>query len=295
MKPLGSYKNGNYSVCIFSDGTKIRQNDSDSFIPDKPESIDLKITNRCDMNCPMCHEDSTKDGAHADLSDVPFLDSLLPYTELAIGGGNPLEHPHLVDFLTKCKRKRLVANITVNQTHFAKSQDEIAWLVSRGLVNGVGVSVTKVNDELLHLLQSYENAVVHVINGVIPMEELKKLYGRNLKLLILGYKDFRRGEGAHTDVTDKRMAEMYDALPDLFRYFTTVSFDNLALRQLNVRRLVSDREWQSFYMGDDGQFTMYIDMVKREFAKSSISTERWPISGDIAEMFAVVNGRKLPA
>ena len=43
-------------------------------------------------------------------------------------------------------------------------------------------------------------------------------------------------------------------------------------------------------MGDDGQFTMYIDAVKREFAKSSTSTERWPITGDIAEMFGVVKG-----
>ena len=288
MKPLGSYKNGNYSVCIFSDGTKIRQNDSDTFVPEKPESIDLKITNRCDMNCPMCHEDSTRLGAHADLTVVPFLNSLLPYTELAIGGGNPLEHPHLIDFLKKCKRKRLIANITVNQTHFVRSQDEISWLVNRGLVNGVGVSVTKVSDELLHLLQSYENAVVHVINGVISIEELRKLYGKNLKLLILGYKDFRRGEDAHTEVTDKRMMEMYEELPDMFRHFTTVSFDNLALQQLNVRRLVSDREWQSFYMGDDGQFTMYIDMVKREFAKSSVSTERFPITDDIAEMFKEV-------
>ena len=120
------------------------------------------------------------------------------------------------------------------------------------------------------------------------MDELHKLYGKNLKLLILGYKDFRRGEAAHTEITDKRMAEMYDELPDMFRHFTTVSFDNLALKQLDVRRFVSDREWKSFYMGDDGQFTMYIDMVKREFAKSSVSTERFPITDDIAEMFKEV-------
>ena len=69
-----------------------------------------------------------------------------------------------------------------------------------------------------------------------------------------------------------------------------VSFDNLALKQLPVREQMSDEDWEKFYMGDDGQFTMYIDAVKREFAKNSTSTERWPITGDIAEMFGVVKG-----
>ena len=31
-------------------------------------------------------------------------------------------------------------------------------------------------------------------------------------------------------------------------------------------------------MGDDGQYTMYVDMVKKECAKSSTSTDSIPLS-----------------
>lgn len=288
MKPLGSYKNGNYTVTIFDDGTKVRKNDEDFFAPQKPESIDIKITNYCDMGCPMCHENSTDYGKHAKLFDIPFFDTLLPYTELAIGGGNPLSHPQFLGFLSHCKNRNLIANVTVNQKHFVENFEMLKVLTQNKYIHGLGVSVTKVDLNLLVLLHSIPNAVVHVINGVIPMNELKRMYNENLKLLILGYKDFRRGVNAHTSGTDRRMKELYDELPNMLDKFNVVSFDNLAIKQLDVHRLMSDAEWGKFYMGDDGQFTMYIDLVEREFAKSSVSRERYPLLDDIEEMFFAV-------
>ena len=41
MKLLGYYKNGNYTVSIFDDGTKIRANKLDFFEPDTVESMDI--------------------------------------------------------------------------------------------------------------------------------------------------------------------------------------------------------------------------------------------------------------
>ena len=67
MNPIVRYQNGNYTVTIDTrNGTKIRENDLDFFEAAFPESMDIKITNRCNMNCPMCHEDSKCDGAHGD-------------------------------------------------------------------------------------------------------------------------------------------------------------------------------------------------------------------------------------
>ena len=64
MNVIGRYQNGNYTVTIMDDGTKIRSNDLNFFAPTHPESMDIKITNCCDMGCPMCHEDSKPDGKH---------------------------------------------------------------------------------------------------------------------------------------------------------------------------------------------------------------------------------------
>ena len=96
------YKNGNYNVYIDLDnGTKIRKNNEDCFIPNTVESMDIKLTNRCTLgsNCVYCHEGSGPNGKHGDILSPSFLDKLHPYTELAIGGGNPLSHPSLLPFL----------------------------------------------------------------------------------------------------------------------------------------------------------------------------------------------------
>lgn len=56
-----SVKNGNYTMFIdLETGTKIRKNDLDFFEPEYPESMDVKITNCCDMGCKFCLKPSVK-------------------------------------------------------------------------------------------------------------------------------------------------------------------------------------------------------------------------------------------
>ena len=66
-KLISRYKNGNYNVAIFEDGTKIRFNDLDNLKPDFPESMDMKISNYCPFNCPMCHEKSSTNGKYGNI------------------------------------------------------------------------------------------------------------------------------------------------------------------------------------------------------------------------------------
>lgn len=294
MKLLGRYINGNYRVSIFDDGTKVRENALNFFNPATPESMDIKITNQCDCGCPYCHEDSNPDGKHGDILGAKFIETLHPYTELAIGGGNPLCHPDLESFLYKCKELRLIPSMTVNQYHFTSEFERIKKLCDNHLVYGLGVSLINVTDDLLNKLAQIPNAVLHVINGVVNPDDLKKLYDRGLKLLILGYKEFRRGNQYFDVNHDNVMANQkgfYSGLREILDHFKVVSFDNLAIKQLEVKRILGEEEWSEFYMGDDGQFTMYIDMVNQEYAVSSTSTERWPMADSIESMFEQVRTR----
>lgn len=294
MNILGKYKNGDYSVVMLSDGTKVRYNDKDSFNPIKPESMDLKITNKCYGNgnglCAMCHECSNPEGKHGDVLNLPFLDTLLPYTEIAIGGGNPLLHPDLIQFLKGLKTRKLIANMTVNQWTFMQSLDYIKSLVDKKLIYGVGVSLTDPNDKFIEAVKEFPNVVIHVINGIVSREHMQKLANNGLKILILGYKEFGRGNEFYADSGDEiniLKREMYDALPDIINdcWFKCVSFDNLAIKQLDPKRLMSEDEFSEFFMGSDGEYTMYVDAVNREYAMSSTSVKRWPITNDIKDMF----------
>lgn len=298
-KLLGKYINGNYTVRIYNDGTKVRKTDDNEFFPTHPESVDLKISNRCDLECSQCHEGSRKDGDNGRILDLQFIRTMLPYTEIAIGGGNPLEHPRLEEFLRKCRNLDLIPNITVNQIHLLRPEykSRIKRMIDENLIFGLGVSVnSRPSPELCKIIEKFPNAVIHTINGITDDEIFTELAHRNFKILILGYKNFGRG----VNYKANNLIEIYnnqnwlkDSLPEMIeqKWFNTISFDNLAIEQLEVKNLMSADEWNSFYMGDDGKFTMYIDAVTRTAAKSSVTpmNERIDLEDDIEEMFKKIN------
>lgn len=288
MNIKGIYENGNYKVVIFDDGTKIRKTNDNKFIASFPECIDIKITNYCDMGCPYCHEASSTEGIHGEILNIDFINTLKPYTELAIGGGNPLSHPDLLEFLGLLKEKKIIANMTVNQKHFEENIDSLIYLTKENLIKGVGVSLINPTEEFIKKIKDFPNAVIHVINGVVKIEDLEKMYDNDLKILILGYKQFRRGNEFYSDTVEMKKEMIYTKLKEIIKHFKVVSFDNLALKQLDVKRLMTEDEWNEFYMGDDGGFTMYIDMVNKQFAKSSISVNRHDLLNDIVDMFDMV-------
>lgn len=245
MELLGRYRNGNYVTTILSDGTRIRETNDNEFIPDHAENMDIKITNCCSMSCPFCHEGSTPDGKHGDILNEKFIETLHPFQECAIGGGNILEHPDLIPFLEKLKEKKVIANITVNQIHFEKEQELIKKLVDERLIYGLGVSLVKPTDKFINLIKQYPNAVVHVINGVLTESDVKAMENNNLKMLILGYKHLRRGNEYFEHERERIEVNqnwLYENLDDITGKFKVVSFDNLAIDQLNVKRLMSDKE-----------------------------------------------------
>ena len=293
MNLLGTYRNGNFTTDIFSDGTKIRMTNNDKFIPDFAENMDLKICDYCDAGCKFCHEGSTKDGRFGDILNEKFIKTLHPFQEVAIGGGDATSHPDLIPFLQKLKEKRVIANMTVNQMHFEQKQDLISYLVSENLIYGLGVSLINPTDEFIAKIQKYPNAVIHVINGILKPSDIAALEGKELKLLILGYKNLRRGSEwkaiDHENITAKQIW-LYENLQSITQKFKVVSFDNLSIEQLDVWRMMSQEEWDEFYMGDDGMMTFYIDTVDRKFAKSSTAefAKRYDLLDSVDDMFKVI-------
>ncbi|GFI31389.1 hypothetical protein IMSAGC013_02784 [Lachnospiraceae bacterium] len=290
MNLLGVYKNGNMRTCIFSDGTKIRETEDDEFIPDFAENMDIKISNYCDMGCKFCHEGSTKNGKHGDILNHKFVETLHPYQEVALGGGDATSHPDLIPFLHKLKDRKVIVNMTVNQRHFEQKQELIKKLVDEKLIYGLGVSLVNPTDEFISLIRQYPNAVIHVINGVLKPSDIAALSNKNLKMLILGYKQLRRGNEwyseDHENIIVKQMW-LKENLGGIINNFKVVSFDNLAIEQLEVQRLMSQEEWDEFYMGDDGSMTYYIDMVEQKFARSSTANfdKRYDLLDSVDEMF----------
>jgi hypothetical protein len=54
--------------------------------------------------------------------------------------------------------------------------------------------------------------------------------------------------------------------------------------------LLTREEWDAFYAGNDSEFTFYIDMVERKFAKNSTAPfeQRYELMDSVDEMFEKV-------
>jgi hypothetical protein len=291
------YTNGNVRVFInVRDGTKIRTTEDDEFYAVFPESVDMKITDRCGMGCAMCHEGSTENGEHVDLSDPgkTFMSTMRPYTEIAIGGGSVTSHPQIESFLKYLKDKEILANITVHEKELLGNISTIKKWIKEKLVKGIGISIhSEFNEKICKFAEDHPNAVLHAIAGHTPVKVIERYGNKDLKLLLLGYKNWGRGKEYHTEhenEINEGIKETEENIGRWFRTFKVVSFDNLALSQLNVKEHVSERVWVACYQGSDATHTMYIDMVKKEFAATSTSAERYEIKETIDKMFNVVKG-----
>lgn len=294
MNKIATYKNGNVMTTIYSDGTKVHYTADDDFRFAFPESHDISISQCCNNGCEWCYYGCTPNGKHGKLLGWRFFDSMRPYTEIAINLQSPLPKD-LILFLEEMKKRKIIVNATINQNHFMDDgmQFFIYWLVKRGYITGVGVSLTNPRQEgFIDTLKRYKNAVVHVIAGITPWEDIQCLMGHGLKLLILGYKKTGRGKKYYDSLfipIITQMKYLEGGLDDVLNGFKVVSFDNLAIEQLHIKDRLSDEEWERFYGGDDGTLTFFIDLVKGVFARNSLSQITYPIGKKtIDEMFEII-------
>lgn len=287
---LAKYKNGNYTVILADDGTKIRVNDLENLTPSFAESIDCTITTKCDGGCPYCYLGCNEHGVHADLNQ-PFFDTLHKGQELALNG-NDLSHPDLLKFLVRMRRNGVICNITLNQKHFMKYAISLKNLATIGLVHGVGVSLTDSSDKGLYDKLSFiPNTVVHVIDGLTTKEDIDNMSDKGIKMLILGYKPIGRGKeyfNKHKVEINNNIKYLRDNLKEISKHFDVVSFDNLAIDNLDVRSCVDKEKWDSMYMGDEGRYTFFIDVVNKNFAVSSLDEKRYDLKDNVDDMFKYV-------
>jgi len=288
---LTTHENGNYTITIYKNGTKVRSSKNGTSIKDLtpkfPESIDLKITNYCDLGCKYCHEGSNQNGKYANLKKtLQVLKQLPAGTELAIGGGNPMSHPDLVSFLHACKMLEFIPSITMNMRHLhptLRFRDQLNYLINDKLIYGVGISIDSTPFPIG--LDDISNVVAHMIVGINDINLIMDVSKYYKKILLLGYKNIGRGR----DYIDVHNPNIYDDIETISKKFwkvlsrsdssklPTISFDNLAIEQLDVKKyfLIENKDWEKFYMGNDGQFTMYYDAVEGQFSISSTSTLNW--------------------
>lgn len=272
---LHHYQNGNADIKLYDNGTRVIECAGEIRLK-YPLNIDIRVSEKCAFGlnqktgkaiCSFCHESATTSGSDADLDDLfDVLKKLPSGIELAIGANEVTED--LLLFLEKCGNKGFVVNLTINQGLIHRDRLLLNKCLTDGFVKGLGISYRKGMREIPTEFIAYQNTVVHVIAGIDNIEDIKNLQKQGVKkILVLGEKDFGFNLGKVKIVSESHR-RWYRQLHQLFDIFDIVSFDNLALEQLNVKRFVKD--WETTYQHE---YSFYINAVQKYFSPSSRSGE----------------------
>jgi hypothetical protein len=297
------YWNGNgFCELNKNDGTMITTVlENEPFVAEFPLNCDMEISKKCTNGCKFCYAGCTPDGKHADIKKFiedknSFLYSLHEGTELALNGNEPL-HPDLELLLKFCKERGIIANLTVHEgTLLYHKSTLLNWLKEK-LINGIGISPSSYSNEMIEFCRDVPTAVIHTIAGITSSEQYNKLKNKDLKILILGYKNFGRGvlfKETWNDSIKKNIEWLKDNVKEFPNNFKVVSFDNLAITQLDPKNWLTDEQWQTFYRGDDGSHTMFIDLVNETYAMNSMQEREnhKPLTNEIRDMLKDVQNSK---
>jgi radical SAM protein with 4Fe4S-binding SPASM domain len=246
-----------------------RSLDEDPLFAPWPELADISIGNNCSKGCEFCYKGSTEDGTVMSLDRYQFVLASLQSPrwgnvfQVALGGGEPLEHPQFTRIIDATADRGIVANFTTN-----------GMLLDRSLVRSIrwkmgalALSVRSIEDmdEKVTAMLKEENirTNIHFILNNETIEEaneiLKGGFNGRLKgvdnVIFLTYKAAGRAGAEHNLAMDDRLMNFIGSVRGN-RCSAGVGFDAcfvpLLLRHTSVNPDIVDS-------CECGFFSVYID------------------------------------
>lgn len=275
MNNIANYQNGNAIIKLFDNGTRIIETYDDKLDLDYPLNLDIRVSTSCSFAnniCKeFCHESAIVNGKDCDYIKLQSKLEILPKgIELAIGCNKLTDN--LYEFLIWCYNKGFICNITVNQGHLQRDLQMIEKAINNNYIKGLGVSYRKeLKWNVPEFILNYNNTAFNIIIGIDNFKDIESLKNKNVrKIILLGEKDFGFNQNK-VDLNSRNHQEWKWWIHKLFNQFEVVSFDNLAIQQLDIKRFFTNDNWDKFY---NGEYSFYIDAVNKFFAPSSRNSSK---------------------
>ena len=240
-----------------------------------PELVDMKITDRCFESCKWCYADSTPTGEHATRDNtyrMLFILMSMGIFEVALGGGNVMDHPQILDIVSSTRRRNIIPNITCRNPEWMMSP-RYGELINS--VGRIGVTAYTVDDiprladicttMNIPLRKVSPQVVVGIPDEYTFGDILRSAHELHLPVTLLGYKHC--GRGSNYVPNEYNLIDIImnmnnrDELP-------TISIDTALALQYNTE-LAAMGIPRIMYTTDEGRFSMYIDAVNMVCGPSS--------------------------
>lgn len=239
-----------------------------------PELIDIKITDKCDHNCAYCYQASNKNGYHSSKETMIYIAdacAIMKVFEVALGGGDPISHPDIIDIIKEFKTKKIIANLSTKST---------AWLSNDSFRNAIfencgtvafSVSTLKETQDIITELKKYSltdhqwgerrKTSLHYVMGSSDIDELSRIlslcYDEEMSIVLLGYKINGRGK-VFIPHDYSTWIKMINKLRESGKYPTIAIDTKLAKDYKSQLKLLAN---DILVHPEDGKFSMYIDAV----------------------------------
>ena len=242
--------------------------DNPPFAP-VPELADISISNRCSKGCSFCYKDSTPEGhvmTYDEYSQV--LDSLCSpdygtVFQVAIGGGEPLEHPDFFKIVDETAKRGIVLNFTTNGRLLTPE----VYAKIKGKIGAMAISASSIEEvELAKPLLKGSDGIKVNIHYILSMDSLSEAvglvkgeYNDILKeinaVVFLTYKPAGRGE----ENLVLKMDEDVDAFMKAIitpKCFCKIGFDACFVPMLIQHQAVREEMVDTC---EGGFFSVYVD------------------------------------
>lgn len=253
-----------------------------------PELLDISITNWCDNNCAFCYRQSTAFGKHMSVGDYEFVirqGKGLDVLQVALGGGNPNQHPEFVKILELTVENGIVPCYTTS----GRGLTDYVIGASRELCGSVAISAHQPYEEFRYSLEKlckYGIKVnVHFVTNSrsidTAIEWLREpptfLDGIN-SLIFLNYKPIGRRPKYSLILKDPDKLQTFYSLVGGSKNSQKIGFDSCSVSGV-VKHLDVN---SNFYEGcDAGRFSAFVDENLRMFPCSFMNGTNW--YGDLRE------------
>lgn len=254
------------------DGTKIRLAVGPYKKASRPELVDIKISDWCDMGCEFCYQASTLNGRHASMDNMSVIATRLGKAgvfEVALGGGETTGHPEFVPILQMFRDEGIIPNFTTKKPVVVRK----LWPQIGHLIGGFAYSAENTGQIYAAHNQFQKGGIpkdkvaLHYVMGLGDRDHFKSYlmaaWVCGYRVTLLGYKTVGRGGDVvphpydwWVDVVSELVAK--GCCPDL-------SIDTPLAEQYDGQMPVETY----MYHTREGAFSMYIDAVSMEMGASS--------------------------
>jgi radical SAM protein with 4Fe4S-binding SPASM domain len=231
-----------------------------------PELLDVAITNWCDRGCSLCYRKSNEAGQHMkleDYRDVICQAQAMHAFQVALGGGNPNQHPEFVEILRLTREEYgIVPNYTTN----GRGLTDDVLDATRHYCGAVAVSAYapyhETADAIERLVARKVTTNVHFIlsshsidTAITWLQDPPPFLARAHALVFLNYKPV----GWYSD--ERLLANRSPRLEEFFRLATTVrhpwriGFDTCTITGL---ARFGDAQDVSLEGCDAGRFSLFV-------------------------------------